>query len=447
MADKEQRVVLSGLGPISAAGVGIEPLWDAMCSGTTAISRIEEFDPSGFPSKHAGRIPSDRFNVRDFVPKSYRKATKVMARDIELAVGAAATAIAHAGLKTKANDGEEPTISPSRMGCHIGAGLIAADVDELAAAMAKSRSEDGTFDIGMWGESGMGNLTPLWLLKYLPNMLACHVTIIHDCQGPSNTITCAESSGTLSIGESMRVIRRGAADACLSGGCDSKLNPMALLRQVFAERLAETDEDESGISAVKPFDSTATGTLVGEGGGILVLESLETLEARGGTAIAELAGFAASQSSCPDTVGKYFSEDDDSVGFALANAIKDAGLEPDDIDVIVPFGSGIPGMDAVDRKAIEQVFGDRAASIPLVLPITYVGTCGAGAGAISVAVAAQCIATQTVPARINTKGVEGLDANTAPAEERSIGAVLAYTTSLGGHNAAVVLTKMEEENV
>ena len=440
MADFDRRVVLSGLGPISAAGVGIEPLWDAMCSGTTAISRIEEFDPSGFPSKHAGRLPSDRFSVRDFVPKSYRKATKVMARDIELAVGAAATAIAHAGIKTKANDGEEPTIPPSRMGCHIGAGLIAADVDELAGAMVKSCSEDGSFDIGMWGESGMGNLTPLWLLKYLPNMLACHVTIIHDCQGPSNTITCAESSGTLSIGESLRVIRRGAADACLSGGCDSKINPMALLRQVFAERLAET-----GICAVKPFDSKAKGTLVGEGGGILVLESLDTLKARGGTAIAELAGFAASQSSCPDTVGKYFAEDDDSVGFALANAIKDAGLEPKDIDVIVPFGSGIPAMDAVDRKAIEQVFGDRAPSIPLVLPNAYVGTCGAGAGGILVAVAAQCIATQTVPARINTEGVEGLDANTTPAYSKSINAVLAYTTSLGGHNAAVVLTKMEEE--
>ena len=86
------------------------------------------------------------------------------------------------------------------MGCHIGAGLIAADIDELTAALAASTASDGSFDIGRWGEAGMQNLTPLWMLKYLPNMLACHVTIIHDCQGPSNTITCAEASGGLSIG-------------------------------------------------------------------------------------------------------------------------------------------------------------------------------------------------------------------------------------------------------
>lgn len=446
MAEGDRRVVLSGLGPVSAAGVGIAPLWEAMCAGTSAISQIEEFDPSGFPSKHAGRLAADVFDVRKFVPKSYRKATKVMARDIELAVGAASMAIQHANIETKATTDGEPTIPPARMGCHIGAGLIAADVDELTGAMWTSRTEDGSFDIAEWGRQGMSNLTPLWLLKYLPNMLACHVTIIHDCQGPSNTITCAESSGTLSIGESMRVIRRGAADACLSGGCDSKLNPMALLRQVFAGRLLETNLDDADTSSLRPFASDAAGTLVGEGGGILVLEALETLQERSGKAIAELAGFAASQSDCPDTVGMVFADDDESVAYAIRGAIADAGLQPEDIDVVVPFGSGIPAMDMADRKAITAVFGARAAEIPLVLPIPYIGNCGAGAGGISVAIAASCIEHQRIPARINVEGVEGLNANAAPAQDAKIGAVLVYTTSLGGHNAAVVLKAMEGDS-
>ena len=444
MAHGDRRIAISGLGPISAAGVGIDPLWDAMCAGKSAISRIDAFDPSGFPCKHAGILPPDQFKVRDFVPKSYRKATKVMARDIELAVGAAAEAIRHAGLKTKADDGEEPTISPARMGCHIGAGLIAADVDELTAAMATSCDDDGGFDIAEWGRAGMTNLTPLWLLKYLPNMLACHVTIIHDCQGPSNTITCAESSGTLSVGESMRVIRRGAADACLSGGCDSKLNPMAFLRQQLAGRLVETDDDQSAAGRVRPFAPDAAGTFVGEGGGILVLEALDSLQARGGHAEVELAGFAATQSMCPDTVGRVFADDDESVADAITAALNDAEMTADEIDAVVPFGSGIAAMDKADRTAMASVFGPRVADIPLVLPIPYVGNCGAGAGAISLSVAARCLQEQRLPARINAEGVEGLNANATAATDASLRAMLVFTTSLGGHNAAVILRRLED---
>jgi 3-oxoacyl-[acyl-carrier-protein] synthase II len=247
----------------------------------------------------------------------------------------------------------------------------------------------------------------------------------------------------LSIGESMRVIRRGAADACLSGGCDSKLNPMALLRQIFAGRLLETDLEDESPTLLRPYAEDSSGTLLGEGGGILVLEALESLEARGGNAIAELAGFSASQSSCPDTVGLVFADDDDGVINAITGALADAGMDPEDIDVVVPFGSGIQAMDTADRRAIQGVFKDRAAEIPLVLPIPYVGNCGAGAGAISVAVAASCIAQQRIPARINVEGVEGLNANAAPAKDAKIRAALAYTTSFGGHNAAVVLKAME----
>jgi len=444
MARPARRVVISGLGPITPAGVGIDALWQAACDGTSGITRIAEFDASGFRSRHAGRIAPDLFNVRDAVPKSYRKATKVMARDIELAVGAAAAAIADAGLVTRATDGDDPpTIAPERMGCHIGAGLIAADIDELTGALARSVDADGGFDYGEWGRQGMGNLTPLWLLKYLPNMLACHVTIIHDCQGPSNTITCAESSATLSIGESMRVIQRGAADACLTGGCDSKLNPMALLRQQFADRLVETgDDDAAAQSAVRPYAADAAGTLVGEGGGILVLEALESMQARGGRAYAEVAGFGAAQSACPDTVGMRFDEDDPGIESAIRQAIRSAGLEPGDIGAVVPSGTGIPALDAADRRAMTAVFGDRLSSIPFMLPVPQFGVCGAGVGAVSMAIAAQAIAEQRLPARLNAASIDGLDAAAAAAREADLKAVLVFTTSLGGQTAAVVLTRM-----
>src|SRR5262245_9227340 len=124
MPAESRRIVITGLGPITAFGVGIGPLWSAMCEGRTAIKRISRFDPSGFPCQIAAELPDDAFDVKSVVPKSYRKATKVMARDIELAVGAAAAAVADAKLVTKATNPEaNPTIAPARLGCHIGAGL------------------------------------------------------------------------------------------------------------------------------------------------------------------------------------------------------------------------------------------------------------------------------------------------------------------------------------
>jgi 3-oxoacyl-[acyl-carrier-protein] synthase II len=191
---RSRRVVITGLGPVTCFGVGAEPLWSAMLEPRTGIRRIQRFNPDGFDCRYAGELDDVQLNIKQIVPKSYRKATKVMCRDIELAVAGADAAVRDAGLVTKATDPDaQPTYPPHRVGCQIGAGLIAADVDELTAALVSSRSENGAVDLADWGANGMQNLTPLWLLKYLPNMLACHVTIIHDCQGPSNTITAASA--------------------------------------------------------------------------------------------------------------------------------------------------------------------------------------------------------------------------------------------------------------
>lgn len=436
-----RETVITGLGPVTGYGVGLEPLWSAMLDGRSAIKPITRFDASGLPTGAGAETP-DSFNVREVVPKSYRKATKVMARDIELAVGAALNAVEHAQLRTKGtHPDEEPTIPATRFGCHIGAGLIAADVEELTAALVSSKKEDGSFDLHAWGESGMQNLTPLWLLKYLPNMLSCHVTIIHDCQGPSNTITCAEASGLLSLGESRRAIERGVADACLSGGAESKLNPMGVLRQIFAKRLAPTPEGTDPATIIRPYGADATGTLMGEGGGLVIIESRESAEARGATMYASVAGYGASQSHCPDVIGLTLEEDGQGILDAIENALDNAGLKPEQIDAIVPAGLGIAAIDASEAAAITRCFGPRAASIPLVTTVPFVGNTGAGAGAINVIVAAKMLEAQQLPARLNTHGVKGLDANAASARKAELRHVLVLTTSLGGQNAAVILAK------
>ncbi len=436
------KTFVTGVGPVSGFGIGMDPLWAGLCAGESAIRPISAFDASGFVTAVAATLLPEQLDIRSIVPKNYRKATKVMARDIELAVAAALAAVQSAGITTKGTaEGTQPTIDPHRFGCHIGAGLIPADSDELAGAMLTCRTADGQFDPGEWGRTGMNNLTPLWLLKYLPNMLACHVTIIHGCHGPSNTITCAEASGGLSIGESMRVIRRGHADACLSGGAECKVNYMGLLRQSFANRLARVPAGESGLDAVRPFDPSATGTILGEGGGMLIAESGESAQKRGAKPLAELAGFAATQSFCPDTVGVCLDPRGDDIAGAIELALEDGGISPSEVDAIVPLGSSIPSVDAAEAAAIRAVFGDRAKSIPIVTVAPSVGICGAGASALAACVGAKCLAEQRLPARCNSKGTSamGVDADACASTSARLRTVVVTATGMGGQTAALVM--------
>jgi 3-oxoacyl-[acyl-carrier-protein] synthase II len=284
----------------------------------------------------------------------------------------------------------------------------------------------------------MDNLTPLWMLKYLPNMLACHVTIIHEAQGPSNTITCCEASGPLSIGESLRVIERGDADVCFSGGVESKLNPMGLLRLDLTGVLARTEAGVEASSLVRPYDEEATGTLVGEGGGILMVEGLDAAEARGAAPIAEIVGFGAGHSPASDDPERR------GVGLevAIEAALKEAGIGAGDIDAIVPQGAGHRRADAAEAAALRKVFGERLGEIPLVTVTPAIGTLAAGAGAIGVCVGARCVAEQKLPARIHagTPGA-GLDAGGAATRDASLEHVLVCTGAIGGQNAAIVLKR------
>ena len=231
MSFMQRRVFITGVGAITGLGVGASALWEGLCAGKSGIGPVTRFDATGFRCRLASEVKN--FSAKDFVPKSYRKAVKVMARVTELAVGAAKCAAEDAGLVTKASleaDASKTLTYPlDRIGCHIGAGLICAETAEISSAMVTAREPGASSELvektnGLtlkrWGAippeggGGMDNLQPLWMLKYLPNMLACHVSIIHGTEGPSNTITCAEASGLLSIGESHRVIERGAAELC-----------------------------------------------------------------------------------------------------------------------------------------------------------------------------------------------------------------------------------------
>ena len=208
----------------------------------------------------------------------------------------------------------------------------------------------------------------------------------------------------------MRVISRGHADVCLSGGAECKLNPMGILRQQFAGRLAKLEPTDDPALLVRPFSEDARGSVLGEGGGILILEALESARERGARPVAEIAGFSASQASCSDTVGLVYDEDDTSVESAINNALKSADCSPDDIDAVLPLGSGIPHMDAVDARAIHAVFGERAGSVPIITFVPNVGLCGAGTGAIATSLAAKWSRRTDAPGPDRDRGCRDLGA-------------------------------------
>src|SRR5688572_5562247 len=352
-----RRVVVTGVGAISPIGIGAKAFWENLLAGKVGVRRVSLFDPGGFPSQIVGEVPA--YKIGDYVPKSYRKATKVMARDIELAVVAADDAFKDAGLQSRAYT-ETPTIEPTRFGCNIGAGLISCELNELTAALNIAR-DGNKLDLHKWGQEGMQQLTPLWLLKYLPNMLACHVTIIHELKGPSNTITCADASSHLAIGEAFRTIQRGKADLAICGGAETKVVPMSHMRQILLKRCTETHND-APETAVRPFDAEADGTATAEGGGLLILEEYEHAKARGAKIYAELVGFGASQDTHritePDPKGHSY-------GRAIANALKDADLPPTAVDLIVPCGLGIPSHDRAELAGLHGVFGAGLSRVPL----------------------------------------------------------------------------------
>ncbi len=432
-----RRVVITGLGPVSPIGIGKQQFIDAVKNGVIGIKKITAFAPDNFKSQIAGQLPDD-FKCRDYVPKSYRKSIKVMARDIELAVAAADLAVRDANIKTKAIDPDNTDIDPSRLSVNIGAGLICADLNELTFALYSAIDENGEFSLKKWGNIGMNNLTPLWLLKYLPNMLSCHVTIIHDAQAPSNAIVCGEASGHLAISEAFNTIKFDKADICLAGGAESKINPMSLMRQDLMNRLTHS-HNETPESAVRPFDNDRDGTAVAEGGAIIALEELERAKKRNANIYAEIvatgASFGADDNFEIEKEGK-------AISIAIKNALNAANINAKDIDLVVSFATGLKTQDKAEAVAIKQMLND----VPVTSIKGQIGCNGAGSGAIDIAISAAILANGFIPKTINCKN---LDAEcpvniVTEYQETKIKTVMTIGYSLsGGQVSAIILRKFE----
>jgi len=433
----DRKVVITGFGAVGPLGLSAGSIWDGLRDGRCGIGPITAFDPSGFPCKLAGEVPP--YRIQDFLPKAYRKAAKLMSRDIELAVIAADQAFRSSGLVTRAIESGQVNIDPQRTGINLGAGLISCDLVELAPAVAASLT-DGRFDIRRWGCEGMQLVPPLWLLKYLPNMLACHVSIIHDLQGPSNSITSAEVSAAAAVAEARDIIARAGADVILAGGAEAKVNPMVMMSQCLQGRATSVEEPDR---ACRPFDKDATGSVFGEAAGLLVLESVDHAIQRGARIWAEVLGTGEACSISPDH--PCLEPDGDAIRIAIEKAFEDAGIGPRDIDLIIPHGTGVPAEDLAESKGIEAAFGSCIDGIPVWPTKSQLSNTGAAAGAMDLIAALFTIRDSLVPAARNFQQIRPgcrLKINTSPVAAR-VDRVLCCSFTYGGQAAAVILGRWQ----
>jgi len=435
----KRRVVVTGVGVVSGLGAGQGAYWAGLRAGRSGVRRITSFDPGGFPSQAGGEVPD--LAVNQWVPKAYRKAAKLMSRDIALAVAAADTAIRDAGIKTKGTAPDEtPDLDPMRSGVNIGAGLICCDLVELGAAVEHA-VEDGRFSFAKWGREGMEAMTPLWLLKYLPNMLGCHVSIIHDLQGPNNSITCAEASGLLAVGEAFRTIQRGGAEVMVAGGAECRVTPLGLIRQWLLKRLS-TRHNDRPAEACRPFDAAADGGVVGEGAGIVVLEELEHAQRRGARIYGEVKGFGASNNFVEGLVAPE--PESRGTTIALQKALAEARVEAGALGLVVAHGSAVPAEDRAEARGIASALGRHAAQTPLTATKGYVGNCGAGAAAVDLATAVLVLEAEWLPPVRNCTSPTancGLQVVHGPGRAAALGHVVSCCHTYGGQTAAMVVSR------
>ncbi len=424
-----RRVVVTGLGMLTSCGNGWKPYWQSVLNRKSHISHHPELYSESFPAKLAGYIAD--FDPSKFIKQ--RKLIKVMSREIQLALAASTLALEDAFLEASAYD-------PYRFGICIGTGIINNDLDEVGLGIRNALDEDGCFQMKKFGQEGIRSLYPLWLLKYLPNMPACHISIAHCLKGPSNTLTTSSAAGTQAIGEAFRVIKRGDADLMLAGGTDSKLNPMGIARfnllgfLSFQQRVPET--------AYCPFDERRDGVILGEGSGLLVLEDFEHACKRGARIYGEVLGYGTSSDFNYDPRS---SEDITGKCLAMTRALEDASTDVSEIDFLLANGSGIPHEDINEASAVHSVFGKHVGQIPVTAVKPVSGHSVYASGGIEIAAGLASLNQGVIPAVTNLEKPDpacDLPFVVGETQSHSSRVFLFNSFGFGGQNASLVVGKI-----
>jgi 3-oxoacyl-[acyl-carrier-protein] synthase II len=375
MSSSPRRVVITGMAVISPLGNSKEALWEALQAGRSGVGPLTILPAGLLPVSVAAEARQFQGAIDDFGPlqkdqkKAIRKGLKVMCRECQMAVAAAQRALQDAGLTPDKYD-------PCRTGVNFGSDYMLTLPDEFTEGILQCVGEDGQFDFARWAPEGMPKMSPLWLLKYLPNMPASHIAIYNDLRGPNNSLTHREASSNLAVAEAFQTIVRGQADIILAGATGTRLHPMKTVHVLQQEEVASGDGDPAKAS--RPFDRHRTGMVLGEGAGTVVLEDLGSAQARGATIYAEVVGGGGSSVADRNLVAHR----DRAMANALQATLRNTQVAPDQIGHLHAHGLSTRSGDVEEARAINQVFGNRAEPLPVAAAKSYFGNLGAGSGLV-----------------------------------------------------------------
>jgi len=414
----KRRVVITGLSAISPVGTGLGLFWERITAGQSGITRISRFDTSGYSTQIAGEVTD--FDSSIYIDK---KEAKRMDRFAQFAVAGAHMALADAGIKPE-------DLEKERTGVIMGSGIGGIETLEDTARVLH--------------EKGPGRVSPFFVPMMIGNMAAGQVAISLGATGPNITVVTACASGTNAIGDAFKLIQRGAADVVITGGTEASITPLALAG--FCAMKALSTRNDEPHKASRPFDAERDGFVMGEGAGILVLESLEHARQRGARIYAEVLGYGATADAyhitAPAPGGAGMAR-------AMSEALKDAGLRPEDIDYINAHGTSTDLNDKFETIAIKNVFGEHARKLAVSSIKSMTGHLLGAAGGIEMVATALAVYNDLVPPTINYEHPDpDCDLDYVPNQARQMRVCHALSNSFGfgGQNATVVIGKYDPLN-
>ncbi|MGD0900098.1 MAG: beta-ketoacyl-[acyl-carrier-protein] synthase family protein [Thermoguttaceae bacterium] len=375
MSSQSRRVVITGVGVISPLGNTKEAFWEALSAGRSGVGPVQALDPEGLSVRVAA--PAGRFHgeIDDFGPldkeqkKAIRKGLKMMCRECQMGVAVAQLALSDARVAPGQLD-------PDRAGISYGTDFMLSPPDEFVEGVLQCLDAQSEFHFSRWGAEGMPKMSPLWLLKYLPNMPASHVAIYNDFRGPNNSLTLREAGANAAVGEAFEIIRRSSADAMLCGAAGTRLHAMKTLHAVTQEEVAPGNGDPARVS--RPFDRDRTGMVLGEGAGAIMLEELRHAQARHATIYGEILAAASRAAVGPRMAARH----DRAMAGVLRALLEGAGLPSDEIGHLHAHGLSTRSGDRDEARAVHEVFAGRSRPLPVVAAKSFFGNLGAGGGMV-----------------------------------------------------------------
>jgi len=439
MTDKDisKRVVITGMGIVCPLGHDIESLWREILAGGSGVAQTTVFDASTFPTTFSAQVKD--YDLADHLKRI--DLHKDSSRGSAFVLGATVQACRQARIEvetTEAGDG----IDRERMGIYLGAGEGSVDTPAFFGAIAEAWDADkNEMDWGRWAEVAFDRLDPTRELEQEPNMSAAHVAVLTGARGPTRSCLTACAASTQAVGEATMIIRRGDADVMVAGGAHSMIHPLGLTG--FNRLTALSTRNETPQIASRPFSASRDGFILGEGGAILILESLSSAKKREVKILAEIIGYGASADAFRVT---DMHEEGRGAIQAITAALADARITYKDIDYISAHGTSTTENDSIETKAIKAVFRERAKNVPISSVKSMLGHLIGAAGAAELITCVLAIRDNILPPTTNLNDPDPeLDLDYVPNEPRKAEVNIAMNESFGfgGQNNVVIIKRWQ----